>query len=47
LELGNTLDDGTTLGQYAEALQKVGINIKNSHGELKDMNTILDEMGAK
>jgi TP901 family phage tail tape measure protein len=27
LELGKTLDDGTTLGKYSEALQKVGINI--------------------
>ena len=45
--MGNTLDDGTTLGQYAEALQKVGINIKDSNGELKNMDTILNEMGAK
>lgn len=47
LELGKTLDDGTTLGQYAEALDSVGINIKNSMNEVKDMNIILDEMGAK
>ena len=47
LELGKTLDDGTTLGQYSEALAKVGVNIKNSAGQMKDMNTILDEMGAK
>ena len=47
LELGKTLDDGTTLGKYAEALNKVGVNIKDQKGELKDMNTILDEMGAK
>jgi len=47
LELGKTLDDGTTLGKYAEALNKVGINIKNQQGELKSMNEILDEMGSK
>lgn len=47
LELGNTLDDGTTLGQYAEALQKVGINIKDSNGQLKNMDSILGEMGNK
>lgn len=47
LELGNTLDDGTTLGQYSEALAKVGINIKDSSGQMKDMNNILDEMGSK
>lgn len=47
LELGKTLDDGTTLGQYSQALHAVGINIKDVNGQVKDMNTILDEMGAK
>lgn len=47
LELGETLDDGTTLGKYSQALEAVGINIKDSQGNLKDMNSILDEMGAK
>ena len=47
LELGETLDDGTTLGKYSEALASVGINIKNTSGEIKDMNQILDEMGDK
>ena len=46
LELGNTLDDGTTLGAYSEALNKVGINVKDTSGGLKDMDLILDEMGA-
>mgnify|MGYP003457883600 CR=1 FL=1 len=31
----------------AQALQSVGISIKNQNGELKDMDTILQEMGAK
>ena len=47
LELGNTLDDGTTLGKYSEALEKVGINIKTQSGDLKNMDDILDEMGSK
>ena len=47
LELGETLDDGTTLNKYSEALMKVGINIKDSNGELKKMDNILDEMGEK
>ena len=46
LELGKTLDDGTTLGAYAESLQAVGINIKESNGELKKMDDILNEMGG-
>lgn len=47
LELGDTLEDGTTLGSYSEALEKVGINIKEQNGELKKMDDILNEMGAK
>lgn len=47
LKLGETLEDGTTLNQYSQALEKVGINIKNSNGELKDMDNIIEEMGNK
>jgi hypothetical protein len=45
--LGETLDDGTTLGSYSESLAKVGVNIKNTNGELKNMDDILNEAGAK
>lgn len=47
LSLGETLDDGTNLNKYSKALEAVGINIKNQNGELKDMDSILEEMGAK
>lgn len=47
LELGETLEDGTTLGQYAEGLASVGINIKEANGELKDMDNIIYELGIK
>lgn len=47
LNLGETLDDGTTLNKYSTALAKVGISIKDNSGALKDMDAILDEMGAK
>ena len=47
LKLGETLDDGTTLGQYTENLKKVGVNIKTASGELKDMDQILDETAAR
>lgn len=47
LKLGETLEDGTTLGQYAEALMKVGVSIKDSNGALKDMDNILDEVGVR
>ena len=47
LNQGETLDDGTTLNKYSSALDKVGINIKDASGGLKDMDQILDELGPK
>ena len=47
LNLGETLDDGTTLNKYSQALEKVGINIFDINGEIKSMDSLLDEMGAK
>lgn len=47
LKLGETLEDGTDLNKYSEALMKVGLSIKDQNGELKDMDDILDEMGEK
>lgn len=47
LELGETLEDGTTLGKYSQALEAVGINIKDQNGNLKKMDDILNEMGTK
>ena len=47
LKLGETLDDGTTLGTYSDALYRVGINIKDANGQLKDMDVLLEELGNK
>lgn len=47
LELGKTLNDGTTLGKYSKALDAVGVSIKDSNGELRDMDRILDDVGNK
>ena len=47
LKLGETLEDGTTLNQYSQALAKIGVNIQDSNGNLKDMDSILNEMGEK
>ena len=47
LSLGETLEDGTNLTKYSQALAKVGVDIKNQQGELKTMDQILDELGAK
>jgi hypothetical protein len=32
LKLGETLDDGTTLGTYSANLAKVGVDIKDASG---------------
>jgi len=47
LKLGETLEDGTDFNKYSKALLAVGVNIKDANGDLKDMDTILDELGAK
>ena len=47
LNLGETLEDGTTLNKYSQALEKVGISIFEQNGQMKEMDDILDEMGAK
>ena len=47
LKLGETLDDGTDLNKYSTALASIGVNIKDTSGNLKDMDIILDEVGVK
>ena len=47
LELGETLDDGTTLGKYSKALEAVGVDIIDANGGLKDMDEILSETGDR
>lgn len=47
LNLGETLDDGTTLNKYSKALDAIGVNIKETDGSLKKMDKILDETAAK
>ena len=39
-------DDGTTLNKYSKALAEVGIQIKDTEGNLKSMDTLLNEMGT-
>lgn len=47
LTQGETLDDGTTLNKYSQALAAVGVQIKDTDGELKGMDEILDNLGSK
>lgn len=47
LDLGKTLDDGTTLGQYSAALATAGVKVKDVNGNLREMDDILDDIMAR
>lgn len=47
LKLGETLEDGVDLNKYSQALQKIGVNILDANGELKEMDSILEETASK
>lgn len=47
LKLGETLEDGVDLNKYSEALNKVGISILDQQDQLKDMDTILQDLAAR
>ena len=40
-------EDGTTLGQYSGKMAELGINVLDSAGKLRDMGTVMEEIGAK
>lgn len=46
-ELGETADDGVTLNKYSSALKAVGVDVLDVNGEMKDMDTILNELASK
>lgn len=47
LKQGEVLEDGTELNKYSEGLAKIGVQIKDENGNLKNMDTILEDMGKK
>lgn len=40
-------EDGTTLGQYSGKMAEMGINVLDATGNLRDMGTVMEEIGAK
>ena len=40
-------EDGTTLGQYSGKMAQMGINVLDAAGNLRDMGTVMEEIGAK
>lgn len=47
LRLGESLDDGVTLGQVSSQLDKIGVKILDANGEMRDMGTIIEDLGSK
>ncbi len=47
LKQGETLEDGVDYNKYSQGLKTVGIDIKDATGNLKDMDVVLKEIGAK
>lgn len=45
LKMGETLEDGVDLNKYSTGLAKVGVDIFDATGNLKDMDDILHEIG--
>lgn len=47
LQLGETLEDGVGLNKYSAALAKVGVQILDANGDLKNMDIILDDIAER
>lgn len=47
LKLGETLEDGVDLTKYTQALNTVGVEVLDASGELRDMDSILDDLASK
>lgn len=44
ISLGETLEDGVNLGSFAKALEKVGVNVLDNTGKLRDAGIILEDL---
>ena len=47
LKIGDSDEDGLKLGDVSSTLQKVGIEILDVNGDLRDMGTVIEEIGEK
>jgi TP901 family phage tail tape measure protein len=47
LKLGETLEDGVGLTKYSEALEKVGVKVLDINGELRDADSIMQDLGQR
>lgn len=47
LQLGNTLDDGTTLGTVSSTLKQIGVSVLDANGNLNEMGSIIEALMNK
>ena len=47
VSLGKTLEDGVNLTKYSSALEKIGVSVLDTNGQLRSMDNILEDMGAR
>ena len=47
LSLGETLEDGVDLTKYSKALKTIGVDVLDANGNLRTMDSILEDMGIK
>ena len=43
IKLGETLEDGVNLGQFSSALKKVGVDVLDASGQMRDVGAILED----
>ena len=46
-KLGETLEDGVDLNKYSAALATVGVQAIDANGNLRDMDTILNDLASR
>lgn len=47
LQLGDTLEDGVDLNKYSGALAKVGVQALDASGQMRDLDTILEDLAGR
>ena len=47
LQMGETLEDGTTLGDLSGTLANIGINVTDAEGNLRNLGDVLEELQGK
>lgn len=47
LQMGETLEDGTTLGNLSGTLADIGVNVLDAEGNLRNLGDVLEELQAK